>query len=148
MAALLERESNGSGAGFKVNEIRSATDDDFQHFMRLVEEYKTEGSGWTKKLERRDITIWQKETGQSSIKMALVSGAGTIDIVFEWEFSIHGLFCPFVQIIGKFEGVSPDTVFDAILDGGYRRTWDDNVIEDYEICRLDDNNDVGYYSSK
>lgn len=74
--ATLDPEVNGSCTGFKVNEIRSATDDDFQHFISLVEEYERDGTGWTKKLERRDITIWQKETGQSPIKMALVSGAG------------------------------------------------------------------------
>jgi len=49
--------------------------------------------------------------------------------------------------MGEFD-VSADTFFDTILDGGYRRTWDENVIEDYDICRLDDNNDVGYYSSE
>ncbi len=104
MAALLERESNGSGAGFKVNEIRSATDDDFQHFMRLVEEYKTEGSGWTKKLERRDITIWQKETGQSSIKMALVSGAGTIDIVLNGNLVYTAFFAHLCRLLGNLKG--------------------------------------------
>ena len=62
-----------SGTGFKVNEIRSATDEDFQHFIRLVEEHKVEGSGWTKKLDKNNIVIWQKETGASPIKMALVS---------------------------------------------------------------------------
>lgn len=38
--------------------------------------------------------------------------------------------------------------FDAILDGEYRRIWDGNVIDDYEFGRLDDNNDLGYYSSE
>lgn len=49
---------------------------------------------------------------------------------------------------GEFKGVSPGTVFDSILDGEYRRVWDENVIDDFEHCRLDDNNDVGYYSSE
>jgi len=73
--AATETATNGhsSGTGFEVNEIRSATEEDFQHFIRLVEEYKVEGSGWTKKLDKNNITIWQKETGVSSIKMALVS---------------------------------------------------------------------------
>lgn len=53
-----------------------------------------------------------------------------------------------VQVCGEFVGVSAGTVFDTILDGGYRKTWDENVIEDYEMCRLDDCNDLGYYSSK
>lgn len=53
-----------------------------------------------------------------------------------------------LQIVGEFKGVSAGAVFDTVLDGEYRSTWDENVIEDYEICRLDDCNDIGYYSSK
>lgn len=44
--------------------------------------------------------------------------------------------------------MSAGTVFDTVLDGAYRKTWDENVIEDYELGRLDEWNDVGYYSSK
>ena len=50
--------------------------------------------------------------------------------------------------MGEFKDVSADTFFDTILDGSYRRTWDENMIDDFDICRLDDNNDVGYYSSE
>ena len=39
-------------------------------------------------------------------------------------------------------------MFDTIMDGAYRRIWDSNVIEDFEICRLTDYDDIGYYSSK
>ena len=52
------------------------------------------------------------------------------------------------QIRGEFQNVSAGTAFDTLLDGEYRRTWDENVIEDYELCALDGNNDVGYYSCK
>ena len=48
----------------------------------------------------------------------------------------------------EFHGISASTAFDTIMDGEYRKTWDENVIEDYEICRLNDWNDIGYYSSK
>lgn len=56
--------------------------------------------------------------------------------------------CVSLQVRGEFPGVSAGTAFDSILDGGYRKIWDENLIEDYELCRLDDCNDVGYYSSK
>ena len=55
---------------------------------------------------------------------------------------------PPCQVVGEFPGVSAESTFDAILDGGYRKVWDENVIEDYEHCRLDDCNDLGYYSSE
>lgn len=44
--------------------------------------------------------------------------------------------------------MSAGTAFDTLLDGEYRRMWDENVIEDYELCALDGTNDIGYYSCK
>lgn len=55
---------------FQVNEIRRATDADFDYFIYLAEEH---GDGWVQKLNKDDIKIWQKDTGVSSIKMAKVS---------------------------------------------------------------------------
>lgn len=57
---------------FQPYEIRSATDSDFDYFIRLADD---DGDGWIKKLEKNGITIWQKETGVSSIKMAKVKEA-------------------------------------------------------------------------
>ena len=53
-----------------------------------------------------------------------------------------------IQVRGEIENVSAGTVFDMLLDGDYRKMWDENVIEDYELCALDSTNDVGYYSRK
>ena len=63
---------NGSGSFFQPNEIRSATDADFDYFIGLAED---EGEGWIKKLDKNGIIIWQKETGVSSIKIAKVCSA-------------------------------------------------------------------------
>lgn len=54
---------------FQPNEIRSATDSDFQYFVQLADD---RGDEWVKKLDKKNLTIWQKETGVSSIKMAKV----------------------------------------------------------------------------
>lgn len=64
-------DSNGWAAPsfFQPNEIRSATDSDFLYFVQLADD---QGDGWVKKLDKNNITIWQKETGVSSIKMAKV----------------------------------------------------------------------------
>ena len=56
---------------FQPYEIRSATDSDFEYFIQLADD---EGDGWIKKLEKNGLTIWQKETGVSSIKLAKVRG--------------------------------------------------------------------------
>lgn len=53
-----------------------------------------------------------------------------------------------IQVRGEIENVTAATVFDMLLDGEYRKMWDENVIEDYELCALDSTNDVGYYSCK
>ncbi|KAF7228497.1 START domain containing 14 [Nothobranchius furzeri] len=42
--------------------------------------------------------------------------------------------------------VSAATMYDVIHDGEYRKRWDPNVLESFDIARLSDNADVGYYS--
>ena len=54
----------------------------------------------------------------------------------------------FLKVRAELKDVLPGTFYDVIHDGKYRRTWDENVIEDVDICALDDNNDIGYYSSE
>ena len=53
-----------------------------------------------------------------------------------------------MQIRGELTDVSGETTFDVLMDGPYRKTWDDVMLQDYEPCRLDDNNDIGYYLSE
>ena len=48
----------------------------------------------------------------------------------------------------EFQGISASVAFDTVMDGEYRKLWDENVVEDFEICRLNNFNDIGYYSSK
>ncbi|MEQ2283649.1 hypothetical protein AMECASPLE_013645 [Ameca splendens] len=42
--------------------------------------------------------------------------------------------------------VSAATMYDVIHDGQYRKNWDPNMLESFDIARLSDNADVGYYS--
>ncbi|XP_017263790.1 START domain containing 14 [Kryptolebias marmoratus] len=42
--------------------------------------------------------------------------------------------------------VSAATMYDVIHDGKFRSTWDPNMLESYDIARLSENADVGYYS--
>ncbi|KAM9375600.1 START domain containing 14 [Pholidichthys leucotaenia] len=48
----------------------------------------------------------------------------------------------------KIEDVSAATLYDVLLDGEYRREWDDIMRESHDIARLSANADVGYYSWK
>lgn len=54
----------------------------------------------------------------------------------------------FLQICGTFNDVSAATVFDVLNDPIYRKKWDFNMIEGYEICQISPNNDIGYYASR
>lgn len=42
--------------------------------------------------------------------------------------------------------VSAATMYDVLQDGEYRKKWDPNVLESYDIAKLSENADVGYYS--
>ena len=42
--------------------------------------------------------------------------------------------------------VSAETMYDVLHDIEYRRKWDTNVIETFDIGKLTVNADVGYYS--
>lgn len=42
--------------------------------------------------------------------------------------------------------VPAETLYDVLHDTRYRKKWDSNMIETYDIGRLTVNADVGYYS--
>lgn len=42
--------------------------------------------------------------------------------------------------------VSAETMYDVLHDIEYRRKWDTNVLETFDIGKLTVNADVGYYS--
>lgn len=44
--------------------------------------------------------------------------------------------------------VSAEVLYDVLHDTSYRKKWDTNMIDTYDIGRLTVNADVGYYSCK
>ena len=52
-----------------------------------------------------------------------------------------------LQIRGTYSDVKVATLYDVLHDPVYRKTWDPNILEGQEICRIDANNDIGYYAS-
>jgi len=43
--------------------------------------------------------------------------------------------------------VKLSTLYDVLQDPVYRKTWDPNILEGQEICRINATNDIGYYAS-
>ena len=54
----------------------------------------------------------------------------------------------YFQIRSVFKDVSASLVYDVLHDPHYRKQWDTNMLEGYEICYLNPNNDIGYYACK
>ena len=52
-----------------------------------------------------------------------------------------------LQITTHFEDIPLDVLYDTLHDSDYRKIWDNMMIEEYGLCRLDRNCDVGYYAS-
>ncbi|KAM9795186.1 START domain-containing protein 10 [Neosynchiropus ocellatus] len=78
--------------------------------------------GWESRYSRGGVTIWclQEESRTvQKLKMRMVC-----------------------------KGVTAETLYDVVHDTSYRRKWDTNMIDTYDIGRLTVNTDVGYYSWK
>lgn len=54
------------------------------------------------------------------------------------------LSVPQMRIVCK--DVTAETLYDVLHDTSYRKKWDTNMIDTYDIGRLTVNADVGYYS--
>ncbi|XP_042335719.1 START domain-containing protein 10-like isoform X2 [Sceloporus undulatus] len=81
--------------------------------------------GWTRRYGRDGISIWGRPPPPGG-DLALHRVKGRIDM----------------------PDVPAETVYDVLHDTKYRKKWDLNVIETYEIASLSDNADIGYYSWK
>lgn len=53
-----------------------------------------------------------------------------------------------IKVACPFKDVSASTLYDVLHDPAYRKSWDSSMIEGYEICCINPNNDIGYYSLK
>ena len=52
------------------------------------------------------------------------------------------------KVKALFPNVVPNMMYDSLHDPDYRKTWDDNMLEGFNITQLDERNDIGYYAAK
>ncbi|ELU12780.1 hypothetical protein CAPTEDRAFT_102229 [Capitella teleta] len=102
----------------EVGEVRIAEDRDYSELKRMC----TCHDGWKQEYQKNGITVWTKMTEVSEFKM--------------------------VKVHSTLKDVSANTLYDVLHDPGYRKSWDSSMVESYDICCLNPNNDIGYYSFK
>lgn len=79
--------------------------------------------GWSMTYSKGGITVWAQGLEEGK--------------------TIHKMKCRMMC-----KDVSAETMYDVLHDIDYRRKWDTNVIETFDIGKLTVNADVGYYSWK
>lgn len=97
--------------------VRIPDDADFNSFREQCES----SEGWRSQYNKGGVTVWnqEQEAGRAVQKLKM-------------------------RIVCK--DVPAETLYDVLHDTHYRKKWDTNMIETYDIGRLTVNADVGYYS--
>lgn len=80
-------------------------------------------ANWVSKYDKHGMQVWVE-----------VPPKGT-------SVKVHKIKCKMT-----IKDVSAATMYDVLHDGQYRKQWDPNMLEGFDIARLSDNADVGYYS--
>jgi len=102
----------------EISEFKPDSDEDFDNFVKACE--STEG--WNVVHEENNIKVWDMKSENSAVNI--------------------------VKIWAHFESVEPLLLYDVLHDPEFRTTWDDHMVEGYNLQQIDPNNDVGYYSAK
>ncbi|KAK6473704.1 PCTP-like protein [Huso huso] len=107
--------------------VKVPDDSDFSRFQGQCESQE----GWVNKYSKSGMEVWidlppptpaHHDRSQNQVK-------------------IHKIKCRMAM-----KDVSAASMYDVLHDGEYRRKWDTNVIESFDIARITINTDVGYYS--
>ncbi|KER33819.1 hypothetical protein T265_00477 [Opisthorchis viverrini] len=89
-------------------------------YMQNIRNLCTENHSWCRIYCKHNITVFSRLTEASDIKM--------------------------FKLVATLKDVSADTLFDTLMDSEYRKLWDKNMLESYELCSINPNNDIGYYA--
>ncbi|XP_033743458.1 START domain-containing protein 10-like [Pecten maximus] len=102
----------------QVGEVRVAEDADFKRLKTLCDEK----DGWKQEYNKNNTCVWTKNNDVSDFKI--------------------------IKVRTLFTDVKAEVLYDVLHDPHYRKTWDMSMLEGYEICALNPNNDIGYYAMK
>lgn len=102
----------------EVGVVKAADDADFDRLVSLCEIHDE----WNHVYQKGLTNVWTRRNDVSDFNM--------------------------VKIRGDYSDVKAETIYDVIHDPVYRATWDPNILEGKEICRIDATNDIGYYAMK
>lgn len=100
----------------QVGEIRPATVDDFKQLLDIVFSHE----GWESKPDKAGVKVWTKSMPSSPVKM--------------------------IKLAVDFDDMTALTLYDVLHDPDFRPVWDESMIEGLDIYKIDDFNDIGYYS--
>ncbi|CAL8358031.1 unnamed protein product [Merluccius merluccius] len=98
--------------------VQIPDDADFTSFKEQCESHE----GWLARYNRGGVTVWCSAEDSNTVQKLKM------------------------RIVCK--DVRAETLYDVLHDTAYRKKWDTNMIDTYDIGRLTVNADVGYYSWK
>lgn len=98
--------------------VQIPDDSDFSSFKDQC----LSADGWTSRYNKGGVTVWCRDQESSTVQKLKM------------------------RIVCK--DVMAETLYDVLHDTSYRKKWDTNMIDTYDIGRLTVNADVGYYSWK
>ncbi|XP_026213107.1 START domain containing 14 [Anabas testudineus] len=84
---------------------------------------------WLKKYDESGMQVWVKQSPPAN------------NVKGQNASKVHKVKCKMT-----ITDVSAATMYDVLHDGIYRKKWDPAMLESFDIARLSDNADVGYYS--
>ncbi|XP_030412304.1 START domain-containing protein 10 [Gopherus flavomarginatus] len=99
--------------------VQIPDDRDFNNFRTEC----NSDAGWSQTYNKSGIVVWIQ--------------------ILEVERSLHKIKCRM-----ECKDIAAETLYDVLHDIEYRKKWDTNVIETFDIGKLTVNSDVGYYAWK
>ena len=129
-----------------LGEVKPATDEDFARLKSMA----LETTGWISVYSTNNSFVWTKQNELSPfnmIKVFLFLGLYDIKNCQVQLFTTVLFMIYSQQSKAYYSDVSADILYDVLHDPLYRKVWDPTILEGREICKIDNNNDIGYYAS-